>query len=242
MMPVPDEFYIGYEGGMPPGVRRIVRPAVAALVVVAVAFTALGTLAQRPLAPAAFEFGQTRMAEGWLTRGPAPSLLVRDGNGWTRHWLVAQGKFGAEPELAQLLDGWVQLTATRITREGWQMLEIVPGTVSATSRSDAPPPAPSTTSAPFRARGEIVDSKCYLGVMNPGERTVHRDCAVRCLSGGIPAMFAYRDPQGGSHLALLLRADGQRLGPESAPLAGAARELGGTLSVGGGIEVLVIEP
>ena len=34
--------------------------------------------------------------------------------------------------------------------------------------------------------GEIVDSKCYLGVMNPGRGKVHRDCAARCLSGGIP--------------------------------------------------------
>jgi hypothetical protein len=25
--------------------------------------------------------------------------------------------------------------------------------------------------------GEIVDSKCYLGVMNPGQGKVHRDCA-----------------------------------------------------------------
>ena len=34
--------------------------------------------------------------------------------------------------------------------------------------------------------GEIVDSKCYLGVMNPGRGKVHRDCASRCVSGGIP--------------------------------------------------------
>ena len=37
--------------------------------------------------------------------------------------------------------------------------------------------------------GEIVDSKCHLGVMKPGEGPTHRDCAVRCLLGRIPPMF-----------------------------------------------------
>jgi hypothetical protein len=32
----------------------------------------------------------------------------------------------------------------------------------------------------FDLVGEIVDSKCYLGNMNPGNGKVRRDCAVRC--------------------------------------------------------------
>jgi hypothetical protein len=45
-------------------------------------------------------------------------------------------------------------------------------------------------------RGEIVDSKCYLGVMNPGDGKVHRDCAARCISGGIPPALVARDRDG----------------------------------------------
>jgi hypothetical protein len=37
--------------------------------------------------------------------------------------------------------------------------------------------------------GEIVDPKCYFGVMNPGEGKAHRSCAIRCISGGIPPVF-----------------------------------------------------
>jgi len=48
----------------------------------------------------------------------------------------------------------------------------------------------------FDLTGEIVDSKCYLGVMNPGNGKVHHDCAVRCLSGGIPPIFATNDFRG----------------------------------------------
>jgi hypothetical protein len=38
-------------------------------------------------------------------------------------------------------------------------------------------------------QGEIVDSKCFFGVMKPAEGKPHRSCAIRCISGGIPAVF-----------------------------------------------------
>ena len=51
--------------------------------------------------------------------------------------------------------------------------------------------------------GEIVDSKCYFGVMNPGAGKVHRDCAVRCINGGIPPAFLVRDSAGQRETLLL---------------------------------------
>jgi len=60
--------------------------------------------------------------------------------------------------------------------------------------------------------GEIVDSKCYLGVMNPGQGKVHRDCAARCLSGGIPPIFITTD---GHEQFLLVGLDGRALGRDA---------------------------
>jgi hypothetical protein len=57
-------------------------------------------------------------------------------------------------------------------------------------------PASPKTLGNFELNGEIVDGKCYLGVMNPGSGKVHRDCAVRCLSGGVPILFATNDFRG----------------------------------------------
>jgi hypothetical protein len=234
-----DEFYIGYDGGMPPGTRRVVRLTVAIAAVVAIASAAILTVAQRPFAAARFEFGEPRLVTGWLTRHPAPSLLVKDRTGsWSRYWLVSLGKFGAGRELGTFADGWVQLSGTLAARGRWQMLEIVPGSVAAASLADPPPPLTPSSPTAFRGRGEVVDSKCFLGVMNPGERTVHRDCAVRCLSGGIPPMFSYRDGTGDAHLALLLRADGEPYDARST--AGRPIELSGHLSTIGDIEVLVV--
>jgi hypothetical protein len=59
--------------------------------------------------------------------------------------------------------------------------------------------------------GEIVDSKCYYGVMNPGEGKVHRDCATRCLSGGVPPSFVVHGGPKDGTVYLLTDATGARL-------------------------------
>ena len=56
--------------------------------------------------------------------------------------------------------------------------------------------------------GEIVDSKCWLGVMKPATGTVHRGCATRCLSGGIPPLLMTTDSTGATMHLLLTGADG----------------------------------
>jgi len=63
-------------------------------------------------------------------------------------------------------------------------------------------------------RGEIVDSKCFLGVMKPGSGKVHRACAVRCISSGAPPLLVARDRRGETLHLLLVGRDGQALGKE----------------------------
>lgn len=57
--------------------------------------------------------------------------------------------------------------------------------------------------------GEIVDSKCFLGVMNPGQLKPHRACAVRCISGGVPPVLLMRQADGTARYLLLVAPDGQ---------------------------------
>jgi hypothetical protein len=237
-----DEFYIGYEPALPPDIGRAVRIAVG--IAVLAAFLAAGAFVavQRPLAASRFDFGHVVTAEGYLLRTPAPALLVRAANGWTRYWLVSTGKFGAERVLGEQPEGWVRLMATLIQREPWRMLEVAPGSVAPAGSSDEPPPpAARLSTTPVTLAGEIVDSKCFLGVMNPGERTVHRDCAVRCLSGGVPAMFSYRDAVGIAHLAVLLTSDGQPAGRRLLSRAGRSVVLSGRLVTDGALEVLTVD-
>ncbi|MEQ9366050.1 MAG: hypothetical protein RIF32_17535 [Leptospirales bacterium] len=71
------------------------------------------------------------------------------------------------------------------------------------------PPGAVIPAGPATLTGEIIDSKCYLGAMNPGERKVHRACAIRCISGGIPPLFVVRTPNGGVQHLLLVSPEGQ---------------------------------
>jgi hypothetical protein len=226
---------------MPPGAARLVRRAVAVSLVLGLAAAASFAVSQRPLASSRFDYGHVQTFEGFLTTHPAPSLLVASADGWERYWLVSRGKFGAAHAIGERRDGYVRVEGTLVVREPWRMIELASADVTDVAH-DAPAPAPSvhvSTPTPVRVRGEIVDSKCFLGVMNPGERIVHRDCAIRCLSGGIPAMFSFRDAQGVHHLALLIAAHGAHPEPALGSRAGQPIVLSGSLYRLGAAEVLV---
>lgn len=91
-------------------------------------------------------------------------------------------------------------------------------------------------------RGEIVDTKCYLGVMNPGERKVHRDCAVRCISGGLPPAFLARDPAGDAPVRLLVGDHGRALSKEVLPFIAEPLEISGVLVRTGSTLTLKADP
>lgn len=90
------------------------------------------------------------------------------------------------------------------------MIELVPGSISETGEAAGFTPAPQNLGE-FTIQGEIVDSKCFLAVINPGEGKVHRDCAVRCISGGIPPGFVTDHFNGTSKILLLTDEDGNAL-------------------------------
>ena len=207
-----DEFYIGYEPVMPPGLGRRVRIAVALAALALLSMAVVVTGVQQPLATSAFDYGHRQAWTGLLVRTPAPALLVPVPHGYRRFWLVGRGKHGADEAIGTMREGWTTVTGTLISRDSWRMIEIASAQASA-----APPDAPAPPSAAdddgreLAVRGEIVDSKCFLGVMNPGERVVHRDCAIRCLSGGVPPMLAYTTEDGRQDLAVIVDGRGRLL-------------------------------
>jgi len=63
----------------------------------------------------------------------------------------------------------------------------------------------------YTLKGEIVDSKCYLGAMRPGEGKTHMVCANVCIMGGVPPMFVIYDEKGVSDILMLADEDGKSL-------------------------------
>jgi hypothetical protein len=86
----------------------------------------------------------------------------------------------------------IRLTGTLIYGDGKALFQITdddnPSVIPA-----SPVTIPLTTRweslGPRQISGNIVDPKCYFGVMKPGEGKPHRSCAIRCIAGGIPPVL-----------------------------------------------------
>jgi hypothetical protein len=228
-----NDFYIGYLPNAPKNLARTTRRVVVMLFVAATVIASTLVVAQHPFDKADFEFGTLRSFEGTIEAQPYPTLLVSHPGAPepARYLLVAKGKRGAD---VAVFDGqFVRLRATLVYRDAHTMLEIEPRSITRVEGGSTPP-APREVLGIVTVSGEIVDTKCYLGVMNPGRGKVHRDCAVRCLSGGIPPALLVSET---GKLYLLTDADGAPLVPgrfrrhvgEPITLTGTAARVGDTL-------------
>jgi len=68
-------------------------------------------------------------------------------------------------------------------------------------------------------QGELADPKCLLGVMKPGEGKPHRDCAARCIAGGIPPLMKVANAGGDTEYYLLVGPNGEALNDQLLPYA-----------------------
>jgi hypothetical protein len=212
-----NDFYVGYLPKAPTALARFVRRVILALGLLAVIAALVLVVGQMPFANSAFEYGKLGSFEGVVVTRPFPTLLVarpgeiRQQDKYSRYLLVAPGKHGADDLVASFDGKHIRLQGQLIYREGGTMVEITPGSITVVDTA----PADQETTRDLGAvtvTGEIVDSKCYLGVMNPGQGKVHRDCAARCLSGGIPPIFVTAD---GQEQLLLVGPDGRALGRDA---------------------------
>lgn len=207
-----DEFYIGYLPRAPEGLGKWLRRVVAGLIALTLLIAVLLVFAQQPFYGSIFEFGTVRAFEGVIQEKPYPVLWVlRPGEPgklpeYSQYYLVNFGKFGAQEAVAGLDGHRVHLQGTLIYRDNQTMVEVAEGSIKPLGR-DEEMPVPSgegVSLGEFSLTGEIVDSKCFFGVMNPGNLKPHKSCAIRCISGGIPPVFLVRDTGGQAHYFLLV--------------------------------------
>jgi hypothetical protein len=246
-----DDFYIGWQSQAPKSIGSHVRKTVLCLLLIAPVLSVLLVLAQKTIGNAVFEWGTFKTFTGILRTQPYPHLLVgRPGQASSTpsaYYLVAPFKFGLKPEVLAPLDGKpVSLKGSLIYRGNQTMIEARPESVQ-----PAPETAQLNTLIAGNQReslgrqtlvGEIVDSKCYLGVMNPGQLTPHRACAVRCISGGIPPVLLVRPKTGPPLYLLLVSTDGRAVNKEVLDMVAEPVQITGDVEHQGELLVLRADP
>ena len=236
------EFYIGYLPRAPAGTARFLRPFVIAAVLGVFAVSLALGLRQEEMDRGDFEFGVERSYQGTLSAGPIPILHTA----YRVYILVGDGKFGAGPwaeKWASEAKGHeVMLRGTLIQRKPLAMLEV--------DRQSHPKILPSVaapvnqlatqTIGDVELQGELVDTKCYLGVMRPAVGKGHRACAIRCLSGGVPPGILIRNQRIDTSVMILLEGTDGKPNVVSAQWAGRTIQAQGRLAIRGGLPVLEV--
>lgn len=220
-----EDFYVGYSPKAPVGLGRAVARIAAGIVLAGSIAGILLIFGQPPFATSKFEFGVYQDYVGVVEEWPYP-ILVTDRASFL---LVAPGKHGLTDAVTGLQEKRVRLKGSLIERGLDRMIEVVPESISTNSSQSQTAPRSAVDLGPVTLRGEIADTKCYLGVMNPGEHKVHRDCAVRCISGGVPPAFLARDASGDARILLLVGEDGRALSKEVFPFVAEPLEISGNL-------------
>src|SRR2546426_8190764 len=247
-----DEFYIGWEDKAPPGIGSRVRRAVVFLLTLAVVLGVLLAVGQRTIGVSVFEWGKVKPFSGILKSQPYPHLLVsRPGThgappSFSSYYLVKPFKFGLDAETANRLDGqMVGLKGTLIYRGNQTMIEVADGSIKSIADSTIQRFNDSTNPVRLGQQtlvGEIVDSKCYLGVMNPGQLTTHRACAIRCISGGIPPVLLVRQTNGPALYFLLVSSDGRPVNKQVLNMVAEPVEIAGEVERQGELLILRADP
>jgi len=245
-----DEFYIGWEDKAAPGIGRFVRKIIFLLLAIGVGGALALAACQRTIGVSMFEWGTVKSFSGILKTEPYPHLLVpRPGAAgeqkeFSTYYLVAPFKHGLDREQISALENkTVSLKGTLIYRGNQTMVEAIPESIKIADRQLPPLTGIETVSLGRQTFvGEIVDSKCYLGVMNPGQLLAHRDCAILCISGGIPPILFVRQKIGPPIYLLLTAADNQPVNQQVLDLVAEPVQITGEVERQGDLLILRADP
>ncbi len=243
-----DDFFIGWLPSAPKAYAGRSRLFVWVLALALPLLALLIVVGQRGFSPAVFEYGELTELEGVLRLQPAPMLQLDAG---TSLLLVGAGKHAADAFLEKMeaglgsnLDGKkAKLKGYLIYYDGKGLFELSEDSVVEIVGPDMKyAPAAVETLGELSLCGEIVDPKCFFGVMKPGEGKPHRSCAVRCIAGGIPPVLKVEGEHGESNYYLLKGPQGQAINAQVLDYVADAVKVKGQLELQGDWYVLKLDP
>ena len=243
-----DEFYIGYVDEVGTGTKKSLKRFVAITLIAMFVGALLFGFFQRPAVNSSFDFGNPTKVSGMYHESPYPMLRVEVAeNEFKDLVLLGVGKFGPNSYLKEIRKQEGDLNGKQLTIEGQlvyyngktlleiddsQKVSLVNGKVNALSSAKA--------LGQLEVEGEIIDPKCYFGVMKPGFGKIHRSCASLCIAGGVPPVLVTKGENGVENYFLLTDLKGNPIHQDILPYIGQPSKISGALSAMGDWKVLKI--
>ena len=244
----PEEFYIGYLPRAGDEYKKFVRLLVFALLVISYFTISVIVSNLTGFTNSQYDRGHFTELEGKLILDPFPAIRTfygKDiyGNPVVKTIpLVSYGKFGADPILQSLKEKkhadldqlWIKLRGKLIYYNGVTILELTEKEksilqVTPVSEKNNIPPVIINRMDTIKLEGQIVDPKCYFGVMKPAEGKPHSDCAIRCIAGGIQPVFIIRSEKGEETYFILRDQNGDAINDEILSFIGMPVQITGVL-------------
>ncbi|TAI46848.1 hypothetical protein [Flagellimonas allohymeniacidonis] len=230
-----DEFYIGYVDSVGKNTRKSIKVFVLGALGTLILGAFLFGFFQRPASNSSFDFDTATKVSGVYHEMPYPMLRVAlEKDVHKNILLLGFGKFGANPYLKDICKKEGTLEGMQLTIEGnliyyngKTLLQIDDSQKISLTNSSKKNPISKEALGKKILEGEIVDPKCYFGVMKPGYGKIHRSCASLCISGGIPPVLVTSDENAISDYFLLTDLKGNPLHKDILPYIGQPSQLQG---------------
>jgi hypothetical protein len=225
---IDEGFFIGWMPKAPVAYAKHIRKVILTLGVLVIITGVVLALSQKKFGRGNFEFGILTEVKGIYYASPVPCIKLLNGKdiwgnpSYITAPLLGFGKHGAdgvmgdiEKEKGYSLNGKeISLKGTLLYNDGKLLVQVDandhPLTKIGNMVAESLQPIVKELGQ-MEIKGEIVDPKCFFGVMKPGQGKPHKDCAIRCILGGIPPVLRVINDKGDANYYLMVGAHGEKM-------------------------------
>ena len=215
-----DEFYIGYIDHIPTKTKKKLKKALLILFLSGLIFVVVFSFFQNKFKNSSFDLLNVSEITGTYYNKPYPSIRMElHPNEYKNVLLLGFGKFGPEKDIENIEKRLMSIEGKEVTIKG-NLVYYNGKTLLQIADSDEFPivknpdkigERKTNSFGTIEVEGEVIDPKCYFGVMKPGFGKIHRSCSVRCISRGIPPVFITTNKDGESEYFILTDSEGNKI-------------------------------
>ena len=245
-----DDFYVGWSGEAPKSYASKGKLFVFSSILVMLVAGLLYVTNQEDYIDSLYEYGLLQEVSGYLVQDPVWGLRVEEDGMIKTIPLVGFGKMGPGPTLSKMMETHDLGEGTMVTLRGMlahyqgkYLMELTEGENSLVSEGNREMLDRKIEMKGSKTlEGEIVDPKCFFGVMNPAFKAAHRSCAIRCISGGMPPLLAIRENGEFVDYYFVHGREMQSVNEEILPFVGVPVKLSGQVATYDDWKSIVIDP